>query len=223
MKKIMFNDRYGLTQAVLEGRKTMTRRIINIPSGVPQDFMDPIMGIDSKGKVYFTVDCIDGKQRDLYPQYQIGEELAVAQRYANDDVLTFNAYDDEGQPRKDGYKRHQEMLASEGYRNKMYVQADLMPHRIRTTDIKLERLQDISEDDAMCEGVFKYDKKPRFHEMDMFAPWPPYVKPYKYDADNLIYRCTARYAFAYLIDKVCGGGTWNRNPWVMAYAFKLMG
>lgn len=28
MKKIMFNDRYGLTQAVLNGRKTMTRRII---------------------------------------------------------------------------------------------------------------------------------------------------------------------------------------------------
>lgn len=30
MKKIMFNDRYGLTQAVLEGRKTQTRRIIKV-------------------------------------------------------------------------------------------------------------------------------------------------------------------------------------------------
>jgi hypothetical protein len=29
MKKIMFNDKYGLTQAVLEGRKTQTRRIMN--------------------------------------------------------------------------------------------------------------------------------------------------------------------------------------------------
>lgn len=27
MKKIMFNDHFGLTQAVLEGRKTQTRRI----------------------------------------------------------------------------------------------------------------------------------------------------------------------------------------------------
>lgn len=27
MKKIMFNDRYGLTQAVIEGRKTMARRL----------------------------------------------------------------------------------------------------------------------------------------------------------------------------------------------------
>ena len=31
MKKIMFNDKFGLTQAVLEGRKTMTRRIIKCP------------------------------------------------------------------------------------------------------------------------------------------------------------------------------------------------
>ena len=28
MKKIMFNDRYGLTKAVIEGRKTMTRRLV---------------------------------------------------------------------------------------------------------------------------------------------------------------------------------------------------
>lgn len=31
MKKIIFNDKYGLTTAVLEGRKTMTRRVITIP------------------------------------------------------------------------------------------------------------------------------------------------------------------------------------------------
>lgn len=32
MKKIMFNDKFGLTQAVLDGRKTMTRRIM--PDGL---------------------------------------------------------------------------------------------------------------------------------------------------------------------------------------------
>lgn len=31
MKKIMFNDKFSLTQAVLEGRKTMTRRIVTYP------------------------------------------------------------------------------------------------------------------------------------------------------------------------------------------------
>lgn len=31
MKKIMFNDKYGLTQAVLDDRKTQTRRVIKCP------------------------------------------------------------------------------------------------------------------------------------------------------------------------------------------------
>lgn len=38
MQKIMFNDRYGLTQAVIEGRKTMTRRLI------PDEFFRPYVG-----------------------------------------------------------------------------------------------------------------------------------------------------------------------------------
>lgn len=40
MQKIMFNDRYGLTDAVIEGRKIMTRRII-----IPQpDFLSDNFG-----------------------------------------------------------------------------------------------------------------------------------------------------------------------------------
>jgi hypothetical protein len=104
----------------------------------------------------------------------------------------------------------------------MFVRADLMPHRIRITNIKVERLQNISGEDAMREGVFRYEKPPLNHEYDMFAPWPPYIRPYKQDIDNMIHKYTARDAFAYLINKISGGGTWNRNPWVFAYEFELV-
>lgn len=206
MKKIMFNDKYGLTQAVLKGRKTMTRR-------VAKQLNDPrINHISKRGtdeRVYFTTIYNTGRSEDVYPLYQIGEVVAVAQRYSEcagiDDF--YNCKQAKGQP---------------GWNDKMFVNAYLMPHRIRITDIKLERLQDISEEDAMREGVFKYDKPPLHHEADMFAPWAPYVRPYKWDSDNLIYRCTASYAFAYLIDKISGKGTWNRNPWVFVYGFELI-
>ena len=44
MKKIMFSDKYGLTEAVLEGRKTMTRRIIKDKK---LDFAISHFGIDN--------------------------------------------------------------------------------------------------------------------------------------------------------------------------------
>lgn len=62
MKKIMFNDRYGLTKAVLDGRKTMTRRI------VPQTTIDKYALLEDN-----TI--IDDAR------YEIGEVVAVAQSY----------------------------------------------------------------------------------------------------------------------------------------------
>lgn len=64
MKKIMFNDRYGLTEAVLSGRKTMTRRI------VPQSTIDKYALLEDP-----TI--IDDAR------YNVGEVVAVAMSYKN--------------------------------------------------------------------------------------------------------------------------------------------
>ena len=205
MKKIMFNDRYGLTQAVLEGRKTMTRRIIK---GIY------VAVIHLKYEGSFIGKTADGESVILpQPTYQIGEEVAVAQSYKNDDVLTYNAYNEGGTAREDGFQRHKEMLESKGYRNKMFVKAEYMPHRIRFTGIKAERLQDISDEEAMREGirqsVVEYgDKK---------------IVQWTYFGEKITtWYNSPREAFAALIDRISGRGTWNRNPWVYAYEFELI-
>lgn len=223
MKKIMFDDRYGLTKAVLAGRKTMTRRIV------------PPIEVDwnRRGRVTLPVsgfkhgllwmDCsefLPGSgpfdyvaPQKYQPRYSKDDVVAVAQRYANDDVLTFNAYDGEWQPRKDGHKRHQEMLKSPGYRNKMFVRAEYMPHRIRITDLWFERLQDISDEDAMREGirqsVVEYDDK-------KIVQWTYFGEKITTWFDS------PRAAFAALIDRISGRGTWKSNPWVVAYKFELI-
>ena len=200
----MFNDRFGLTDAVLQGRKTMTRRIVG--DRMTED------DIRAYFKGYTEL-------ADKAAPYKVGEVVAVAQSYKSIHEEMMNG--DYGNSRYDAF-RCAMVAGTKGWDNKMFVKADLMPYQIRITDIKVEHLQDISEEDAIKEGVFKYDEPPLHHEMDLYAPWPPFVKPYKHDGDNLKYRCKARYAFAYLINKVSGRGTWERNPYVFAYTFELL-
>jgi len=214
MKKIMFNDRYGLTEAVISGRKTITRHIVKGPRRF-KGCEDTCLEFHKRLGSDIWYDCVvcdaDGHELGQLPlPFEVGDMVAVAQRYGNDDVLTFNAYDGDGQPRKDGHKRHQEMLKSPGYRNKMFVRADLMPHRIRITDLWFERLQDISDEDCLKEGVEKW--------MDCYIVSGIMERGGK---SNVCFD-TPREAFAALIDRISGRGTWKSNPWVVAYEFELI-
>ncbi len=224
MKKIMFNDRYGLTQAVLEGRKTMTRREVNLPDNIAHnDSWNPVMRIDDRGKVYLCFDCVEYLLISIYPPYQIGEEVAVAQSYKSIE----KEIQKQGLPLdvKDEYRK------AKGWDNKMFVRADAMPHRIRITNIKVERLQDISEEDAMREGVLKSPFDGYYVTgIGMTAP-KSMARPIGQTADGKPvygnrYRDfkfnSPREAFSALIDRISGKGTWQRNPWVYAYTFELI-
>ena len=214
MQKIMFEHRrFGLEQAVIARLKEMTRRRVRFPKGINDaDVKSAVMGIDQKGRVYFTFSVATDQSTeavDVYPKYQIGEKVAVAQAYKNDEVLTYNAYNEDGTKRTDGAKRHKEMLVSEGYRNKLFVRADLMPHVIEITDIKAERLQDISNEDCLREGLLAGEQEPKMYG-------------FRLPKGTVLSFMTPREAFAALIDRLNGRGTWERNEWQFAYTFKLI-
>ena len=234
MKKIMFNDKYGLTKAVLAGRKTQTRRIVSLPGGLTHDdICNPVMGIDDKGRVYFTF-YIGCRPHDIYPAYQIGEGVAVAQRYW--ELRNCNAFYD-ALDRADPSFPLECIEGEKGCYNKMFVKADWMPHRIRITNIKVERLQDISDEDCQREGIVPItwrqwleqdinDLSPqKYKDLDVWTlpkfidgisdPWED-SDPDEYMADK------PHTAFAVLIFKLMGRKTWERNPWVFAYEFELI-
>lgn len=211
MKKIMFNDKYGLTQAVLDGRKTMTRRIIVCPRKYKGEWVAGFY-VCKNSKDEVTEVCMydedermfDGGQ--ILPKYEIGEVVAVAQSYKN------IGYDGEYTWVSDGVHYHKDRAA--GWANKMFVKVNLMPHHIEITGSKCERLQDISDEDCLKEGIIKYTKDGTAFKYDlsdgfeMFS-WQDMKR-------------SPREAFAVLIDKVSGKGTWDSNPYVFAYEFKLV-
>lgn len=202
MKKIMFNDKYGLTDAVLKGRKTMTRRIIrNLSDFDPrQDWIN--WGNNDNEKTSIAIFHNMTYKCCIYPQYQPGEVVAVAQRYKDLDY-SLNGF--ATNPERACGIRREFAQKQAGWDNKMFVSAKFMPHRIRINSIKVERLQDISEVDCMKEGLVK-----------------GYLT-YGYRCSGVIEAYSnPRNAFAALIDKVSGKGTWESNPFVFAYTFVLV-
>ena len=204
----MFNDKYGLTQAVLEGRKTQTRRILS-----PTIFFQRLTTYEGWSNEDFRA-WERACNRQLYEaqgymlqqmldyalsssRYKIGEEVAVAQKY-KDIALDMPV------------ELAAELIKQPGWNNKMFVKADLMPHRIRITNIRVERLQDISEEDCIAEGVWCDDNV----GLEGTTYW-------YHGLVNSSFR-TAKEAYASLIDKISGKGTWESNPWIFVYDFELV-
>lgn len=214
MKKIMFNDKYSLTQAVLEGRKTQTRRMLN-PTMFFQR-LETYEGWSNEDISAWKRSCnrrLYEAQGDTLQQmldyalsssrYKLGETIAIAQRYedmAKDDDLFRLCSNILGR-----------ILFEKGCHNKMFVRADLMPHHIRITNIRVERLQDISNEDCIAEGIYP-KANGRWYCYDVVrrvgVSYDPYPDP--------------REAYAALIDKISGKGTWESNPWVFVYDFELV-
>ena len=203
MKKIMFNDKYGLTQAVLEGRKTQTRRMFlkrgeeSLLHGITPEYLISVRS-----------------------RYTLGETIAIAQKYEdlikNDEF--YRLCGKNGMPLECiKYER--------GCNNKMFVRADLMPHHIRITKIRMERLQDISDEDCLKEGICRSDIKNTLwgvapirgegesgttyeHSVLGYGPW--HLFP------------SVKRAYASLIDRISGKGTFKSNPYVFVYDFELI-
>lgn len=188
MKKILFNDKFCLTQAVLDGTKTMTRRLLK--EGAP-------LG--------------NWEETEKHLPYKVGEVVAIAQSYK--EIYTEKIADFAKRnyhlPREDAAEKFRKLHDTcAGWHNKMFVKAELMPHHIRITDVKVERLQSISDDDVMREGIYRFGKSVYAFE--------------RKEEGYLSIFPTAREAFASLIDKISGKGTWESNPWVVAYNFELV-
>lgn len=209
MNIIMFNDRCNLTELTLQGYKNKTRRAEKKLQKFISDYeknrrpfeirRTKVIACSNGGYGLLQVDTPD----DCFfmpTQYKVGEVVAIAQCYK------------EIFPDADFKMVGTEfMTETAGWTNKMFVRADLMQHHIKITGIDLERLQDISDEDCLAEGVLEY------RCMIGFAG--EYV--IKVNNKPLLFH-TPRKAFAALIDKVSGKGTWERNLWVFAYSFELV-
>ena len=209
----MFNDKYGLTEAVIEGRKTQTRRILN-----PTMFFQRLETYEgwsnedisawkrSCNRRFYEAQGDTLKQMLDYAlsssRYKVGETIAIAQSYKDIHSEILREVGD--------LDLKNEFLQSKGYTNKMFVRAEKMPHAIRITNVRVERLQDISDEDCLKEGIWRDDNV----GLEGTTYW-------YHGLSNSSFR-TPQEAYASLIDRISGKGTWATNPYVFVYDFELI-
>lgn len=208
MKKIMYNETYGLQQATFDGSKTMTRRI------VPDVILNyvPIYQQQYYEATLSTISVEDAIMNMVGPEkmfqryvYQVGEVVAIAQRYED---LANGGYLDR---MLDGPLSMKKEYTGAGYKNKMFVKPELMPHHIKITGIKVEGLAGISDEDCLKEGIYVRN--------DVITSNMEDVIRYQYHGTPRLFK-TPYEAYKDLIDRLNKRGTFESNPLVFVYEYE---
>ena len=220
-----------MIRAILEDRKTQTRRIID-----PQPSGDVIRygWAVSKGA---TWDDTYGNLGSL--KYWAGDRLWVREAWRAE--LTWNTLRPHDIPTEaalwfeaDGAQRNNGLGAKfKGkIRHGMFMPRWASRLTLIVEDVRVQRLQDISEKDAIAEGILTgvwSDVIPALDDpadATAYAPNRPIYSAPGDDSEH--YVCmTAREAFERLWNMVHGNGSiysgaWADNPWVAAYNFRVI-
>ena len=189
MKGICFIE--PLFHNVVKGQKTQTRRMITPEPKIQNGWI-----VKPKSK------------------YKVGEIVYLKEPYAM-------SFDTEDHPElSDNQQEYWEcgyvykfdgtpFYQIDGWKNKLFMPESAARYFIKITAIRVERLQDISDEDCYKEGVGKICF-PALHygiEDDKYFNWLGE---------------TPKDAYASLINKIGGKGTWDKNPYVWVYDFELL-
>lgn len=234
-KPILFSNE--MVRALLEGRKTQTRRVVNNPEyfgcltgDCPHDLSDECANA-------MRAECPYGKPGDLLWVRETWADL-IAVSPATDKPMDIGPgerliqeptfwTDEKGRQRwnYDGqviaYRANSdvEFCDGDGFMGDMADRSDMprwrspihMPRwasrlTLRITDVRVQRLQDISEADAKAEGVQMEDER----------YWVDYSMP------GTQITLSAKKSFNTLWESINGPGSWEANPWVWALTFEVI-
>lgn len=210
MNGILFKP--DMIQAIIEGRKTQTRRVMK-----PQP-------PDDAGLIYacntYSLE-IDGEFQPLpKPRYHIdhiGQTLYIKEAWKTLDI--YDGLKPRELPRDApiyfAFKLGEsEWLGLGKWRSPMFLMEWMARYFIQITDVRPERLQDITEEDALKEGIASFKSPlPKMPELIMYY-WGEKIPEHIFQS--------AEETYANLWNSINGEGSYESNPYVWVYSFKLV-
>lgn len=207
-----------MVKAILDGNKTVTRRIIKVQPDADSYFemklQDGVLEIDyNQGDKNPKIECPYGKPGDILwvmeRHYQCGRWLAdvgdgegeIWSRYMSMPIL-FHADDPTFPTLPDDYIWRP--MPS------IHMPKDACRIRLEIQSISVERLQDITEEGAFQEGIDTQGN-------DYCA-----AEHYQLGGVPIQGGSPAKFAFIALWERINGAGSWEDNPWVWRVEFKRL-
>ncbi len=190
-----------MARAILDGSKTQTRRALRYqPSATPHAYR---VSLDAAGKKpVIAATWISGEPEDnsccLCPYGVPGDRLWVRETWAETEV----AQDASGA--KWIVYRESDTRTDYGgpWRPSIFMPRRASRITLEVTGIRVERLQDISEADAIAEGA------------------PPSHPSIDKISREFGYADFPRSWYGQLWDSINGAGSWDANPWVWVVEFR---
>lgn len=184
-----------MVQAILEGKKTMTRRIMK-----PQPIKLDSVNYDWNG-LWFTDKNHCGRVlRNKCPYGEVGDILWVRETWKYEESTKYTDVCSDG---VFYYKADKDSHIIRGWKPSIFMPKEACRIRLEITNIMVERLNDISEEDAINEGVEKW----------LDGNYKAYGKNAgKYER--------AKDSFRSLWQSINGEQSWEANPWVWIIEFK---
>ncbi|MHB8286702.1 MAG: hypothetical protein ACYDD1_18770 [Caulobacteraceae bacterium] len=219
-----------MVQALLAGRKTQTRRVIKLQTGETFDEQALVGAIQEWRPVYDSVaGAVVGKKAVAVrcPYGVPGDRLWVRETFQLEPSgfgpvrALYKADDGERALDFTGDAEriaHAERLWTEPdvWRPSIHMPCWASRLALEVTDVRVERLHDISEADALAEGIKHWGDG--FH-WEANSGWPG--EPKSMESARLI-GVTAKRAYEALWAEINGYESLDANPWVWAVSFKVL-
>ena len=204
-KPILFSTE--MVQAILEGRKKLTRRTqgLEIINKNPDDwFLD---GLKILGRFIFH-NLKSKEEIQIKPKFEIGDILWVRETWQttwNENKKSWDTiYKADG-----GYWIDDDGIMK--WKPSIYMPKEAARIFLEVSNVRVERLKDISEEDAIEEGI------EIIHYAENILPvFRNYLLKEKKGTLN------PRLSFRTLWEKINGEDSWDANPWVWVYEFKVV-
>lgn len=226
-----------MVRAILEGRKTQTRRPVKVPKGLKAGFYrkdGSPQWVDAPCYWEFVAvrEDFDGLLRQGDPPFErfeikapfaVGDRLWVRETWCQQADSLTDRLIGKAHYAADGYEVHNVGgLERSPWRPSIHMPRWASRLTLEVTDIRPERVQDITEADAIAEGVRFFpdlSPDPTFRPSGPHCRWSMYEP--KTDAECL---GSAAFAFGNAWNHIYGKGplVWRNNPWVWATTFKVV-